>query len=452
MNNYERNELARLRIENICLADKQPSIWIYNRWEWFIRSPLIRIVWVFALIIGWMLSWVRVLLCKPRYAAKYTAEVLDSQAKSLAKTTTDFEDTFHHDVLKSVVINSLLKSDMKDFVSVVPFARMLEKKLRFEKMLKDCYKPRPAAVFIIGLPRTGSTLLHQLCALDQRSRAIRAWEYRMPFECSDAPVSRIARISGVEKQLNFFYKLAPAIKHVHYVKSLDADECVQGFLDCALPDWYLWGAIDAPEAFNWYVNGDMTKQYENYKRFVRVVLDKNDDENSLLSTNLWLKSPHHTFKLPELARVFPEAKFVWLHRDPVRSVGSCCSMNEAILDVTCPYFVNPRMLGERTLKRLSHCAKKGMLDRLELEKQGRVFVDIRYEDLKNDLIGTMKQMYKGLGLDSQFPDTFEKSLHCYDNLTKSQAHAHRYQLSHFGLDKDRIEFEFQEYIEKYLNK
>ena len=42
-------------------------------------------------------------------------------------------------------------------------------------------------------------------------------------------------------------------------------------------------------------------------------------------------------------------------------------MNEAILDATCPYFVDPRVLGDRTLERLATCAKKGMRDRAILE-------------------------------------------------------------------------------------
>jgi len=447
---HEKEELARLRTEVAILRDKQWFIWFRNRREWFLRAPLFRFLWFLAVGIGSILSIIRALLRYPTYGAKYTPQMLEMQAQKLAKMDDDFDDTFHRIALNTVIINSLLKSEMRDFVSIVPFAQILEKKLRVQRALRYCSKPRPAAVFIIGLPRTGSTLLHQFCGMDPRARAVRAWEFRMPLEASDAPPERFARIQKVQKQLDGFYKLAPAIKAVHYIRSLDPDECVQGFFDCALPDWYLWGAIDAPEAFHWYVNSDMSQQYENYNKFLRVVLEQ--DEGSVAPSNLWLKTPHHTFKLPELARVFPEAKFVWLHRDPTSSVGSCCSMNEAILDATCPRYVNPHILGERTLQRLSQCVRKGMKDRRELEAQGRIFVDVRYEDLKKNLIGTIRDMYEGLGLNHNLDEGFISALGAFENSKHAQASAHRYRLDHFGLQKDRIRSEFREYINEYLDE
>jgi len=416
------------------------------------RAPMLRIIWFIALFVGWVLSTIKAILKRPTFAAKYEPDALEAQARTLARIQDPFEDNFHRVALRTVVINSFLHSEMSAFVAIVPFHQMLEKKLRIERALKYCSSPRPPAVFIVGLPRTGSTLLHQLCSMDPRARAIRAWEFRMPFEASDAPKSRAARIEKVQKMLDGFYKLAPAIKKIHYVRALDADECVQGFFDCILPDWFLWGAVDAPEAFNWYVNGDMTPQYENYKKFLRVVLEQPDDNGQSDPTpkHLWLKTPHHTFKLPELARVFPEAKFIWLHRDPAKAVGSCCSMNEAILDATCPRFINPEALGERTLTRLAHCVRKGMKDRESLEAQGRIFVDVHYSELKRDLTGTMRRMYEGLGLDPAFPPSFVAALEKHASSKDPQEVAHKYTLDHFGLDSQRIHREFSQYMSKYM--
>jgi hypothetical protein len=445
------DELAALRVKLYRLEDKYfRTVWLNNRIEWFRRAPLMRILWWIALVVGGLLSMIKTLFRMPTHSNKYDPIFLEAKARKLAGCNDEFDDKFHRVALECVIKNSVLHGELQHFVAIVPFASVLEKKLRVQRLLKMCTTPRPPAIFIVGLPRTGSTILHQLCSLDKRGRSIRAWEFRMPFECSDAPPGQQDRIAKVQKQLDGFYKIAPAIKAVHYVRSLDADECVQGFYDCALPDWYLWGAVDAPEAFNWYVNADMTPQYENYKRFLRVVLEMNPSTEGHNARYLWLKTPHHTFKLPELARVFPEAKFVWLHRDPAESVGSCSSMNEAILDATCPYFVNPKVLGERTMARLSACAKKGMEDRRKLEAQGRVFIDVPYTDLKRDLIGTMKSMYRGLGLDDAFPAEFLDALNHHVEGSSHQAKGHRYSLAHFGLTKDRIHREFREYIREHL--
>jgi LPS sulfotransferase NodH len=411
---------------------------------------VIRIVWMIALFIGWILTWLRFFMFKPVSAANYHFKRLESQAKVLAKSDEEFEDTFHRIALESVVINSLLKSDMKQFTAVVPFHQILERKLRVQRLIRFCVKTRPPAVFIVGLPRTGSTLLHQLCGTDGNARTVRAWEFRMPFEASNAPKDQKSRMEKVQKQLDGLYNLAPAIRNVHYVRALDPDECVQGFLDCAMPEWYLWGAIDAPEAFNWYVNGDMTNEYVNYEKFLRVLLE-NDGITDNSTRNLWLKTPHHTFKLIELAKAFPEAKFVWLHRDPSRSVGSCCSMNQAIMDVSSPWFVDPHVIGRRTLKRLAHCVEKGMADRKILESQGRNFVDVYYEDMKGDLLGTMKKMYRDLGFDDNFSVEYEASLTNLVSTSKSQETAHRYSLKDFGLSEESILCEFQPYLTEHFS-
>lgn len=437
---------------------------LYDRWCWLTRSKGLRALWCVAFLVGQALFFIKWTLGVQTGQAKFTFSLIEDKAMKLAKNTTEndsFRDEFHRVALR-VVPKSLLGSDMKDFVSIVPFSQMLEKKLRIEKALMVLAQAgrtvtRPPAVFIIGLPRTGSTLMHQLCAADPRARTLRAWELRMPFEMSDAPADPKARLEKTQKILNAFYSLAPAIKTVHYVRATDPDECVQGYVDCALPEWYLWGAVDAPEAFHWYVSGDMTPMHRNYENLVRLLTY----EDAHRYQNLWLKTPHHTYKLPELAAAFPEAKFVWLHRDPVKSVGSCCSMNEAILDATCPRFVDPHVLGHRTLERLSICVKKGMRDRSELESKGRVFVDVNYDDFKKDALGEFKKMYRKLGLIDNFPIEFESALSAASvggaatatlKAKDSNMPVHRYSLAHFGLTESMVNREFRGYLQTYLAK
>ena len=453
----ELEELKQLRLRVYELEDYGFKHWLRMRWIWFKRTPILRMVWFIAIIIGTILSWIKAIFFIPTHALKYEPKLLEKQAKERAKIDLDFDDNFHEIALKTVVINSLLKSEMRDFLPIVPFPQMLEKKLRIQQALKTLgtkINSRPPAIFIIGLPRTGSTFLHHICSLDRFGRSIRAWEFRMPFECSDAPQNPLKRIQKTQHILDVLYKLAPAIRSVHYIRSMDADECIQGFYDCTLLDWYLWGAIDAPEAFSWYVNADMTAQYDNYERFLRVVLNHPDNRSKETESlcepfepkYLWLKTPHHTYKLLELAKVFPEAKFVWIHRDPVKCVGSCCSMNQAILDISCPRFVDPRILGERTFKRLKQCVDKGLSDRKVLEQQGRVFVDVKYTDLKANLYETLKKMYQDLELDVSAirnPDFLKAA-------TVGSEKGHQYKLEDFGLDSNRIYREFASYMSEYL--
>ncbi|KAH9259089.1 hypothetical protein BASA81_002709 [Batrachochytrium salamandrivorans] len=421
------------------------SSWLGRRWKWFIRAPLLRVVWGLVMLVVLVVnavSFVWRTMRRTRVPNKFAVDVIENKARQGQE---EFEDKFHREVIE-LVLPSLLQSEMKHFVPAVNFSEFLLRKLRVERTLRE-NSPLNACsqkVFIVGLPRTGSTFLHQLCALDPNCRTVRAWEFRNPPKFNESIQERQAKINKVQALLSGFYKIAPAIKDIHYIEALDADECVQGFMDCAVPDWYLWGAVAADEAFAWYVDHDMSRGYANYAKFLKTLPVQANEQC------MWLKSPHHTFKLPEIAKTFPGSKFVWLHRERVEnSVASCCSMNQAILDATCPWYVNERELGERTLKRMSKCVKKAMQDRELLESQGVVFVDIKYAEFKRDPVRELRGLYGKLGM--EFGAEFESRLG--DLLLaekRTSTPKHQYDLKDFDLSQQQVADEFAEYNARFF--
>lgn len=411
------------------------------------RAPLLRVVWGLVMLVVFVVnavSFVWRAVWRTRTPNKFTVDAIESKARLGQEEEEEFEDTFHREAIE-LVLPSLLRSEMKHFVPVVNFSEFLLRKLRVERTLRENAPLHacPQKVFIVGLPRTGSTFLHQLCALDPNCRAVRAWEFRQPPRFNESAQERQAKIDKVQAQLTGFYKIAPAIKDIHYIEAVDADECVQGFMDCAVPDWYLWGAVAADEAFAWYVDHDMSSVYANYARFLQTLPVQAHERC------MWLKSPHHTFKLPEIARTFPGCKFVWLHRERVEdSVASCCSMNQAILDATCPYYVDERELGKRTLKRMSRCVSKAMRDRELLESQGVVFVDLQYAAFKRDPVRELRELYGKLGM--EFGAEFESRLDALLLAEKrTSTPKHRYDLKDFGLSREQVVEEFAEYSARF---
>ena len=421
---------------------------LYERAAWMLRSPFHRVMWFLATTIGFVLSLVRALRCKPRGKDRFSVVNFEREARQLAQSPQggDFADGFHRQAIP-IIVDSFLHSEMREFVVALPFARTLEKKLRIERAFAALphTRPLPRPIFIVGLPRTGSTLLHQLCGLDPRARAVRAWEFKMPVESSDAPRDKAERVRKVQGVLDVFYRLAPRIKAVHLVAATDPDECVQGYLDCVLPEMYCWGAVDADEAFDWFTRSDMTPMLRNYRRLLDVVL-ANDDAAAVAKqwSHLVLKSPHHTWKLQDLHRAFPEAHFVWIHRDPVSTVGSTCSMNEAILDATSARFVHPHVLGWRTAERLASCLEKGLRDRAAMPASR--FVDVYYDDLKRDPLATLSAMYSALGLDGALSPEFQAAVQAHVSPAEMRSwQSHMYTLDHFGLDAEAIRRRFSFY-------
>ena len=129
------------------------------------------------------------------------------------------------------------------------------------------------------MPRTGSTFFHQLLDLDPATRCLRQWELRTPVACSPAvrrgesPDTRLAKARENDAA---FQTVFGALKGIHYVTSAQVDECVQGFVDAAVPEYFLWGCRDMPKAFEWYTSRSSAPfhaaQYENFRRLIAAVL------------------------------------------------------------------------------------------------------------------------------------------------------------------------------------
>lgn len=424
-------------------------VWLEQRAKWIARAPVMRVIWLIVLFIATIVDSILFVLSligalrNREIRTFYTIE-RNALLKASDDKDTKFDDVFHRTVIQNV-LPSLEQSEMKYFVPAVNFAEFLQRKLNVERTLKmNCPLHNPQKVFIISLPRTGSTFLHHLCSLDPQARTVKAWEFRDPPKFNDSLEREKQRVDKVQALLSVFYKIAPAVKDIHYIEAIDADECVQGFMDCAVPDWYLWGAITAQEAFDWYVDGDMTPLYVNYAKFLQTL------PITAKQTHMWLKSPHHTFKLMEIARAFPECKFVWLHRAPIEnSVASCCSMNQAILDATSPWYMDEHALGARTMKRMAQCVNKAMRDREVLESEGSVFVDLQYSDFKRDPLLALKQMYSQLDMDfsKEFQNKVEQVLNAE---TRTQTPLHKYNLADFGLTNRDVDEAFASYRERFF--
>lgn len=138
--------------------------------------------------------------------------------------------------------------------------------------------PLPPTMWVVGLPRTGSTFFHQLLNLDPGTRCLRQWELRCPVaispdvRCGNVADERLVQARTGDKMFKLVFS---ELDGIHFVTSGQVDECVQGFVDAAVPEYFLWGCRDMPEAFDWYINHDAPchrDQYINYRRLIAAIL------------------------------------------------------------------------------------------------------------------------------------------------------------------------------------
>jgi hypothetical protein len=424
--------------------------------SWFWREPLYRVVLGLLLVVdyfSYLLRWVGVLKDKSNFVPGQQVQLAFLEEKN--ELGVDFEDTFHEEALRNVLPglwNWYLYGRLFPKLMIQPsLQRKRNVELRYKQRLQSgtLRKHLPLTIWIVGLPRTGSTFFHKLLALDDRGYAARHWELRAPVPPASGADSRLEDCRTFNKSA---YSMMPKMRRIHNVEAEDPDECVMGFCDCAFPEFYLWGCRDMKPAYDWYMGSTMVPQYSNYKKLLQVLCSQKD---KTCSSHVVLKSPHHTAKLKTIAKIFPNSRFVWLHRPLENVVASTCSMNETLNDYTDAFYLPSQKMGERTLDRLADVMKRGLKERRELEDTKKSmppkFTDIYYNELIADPIGTVKTLYKECGL--TVSKEFEQRLTTYledqaemRRQRRSTGASHKYTLENFGLTKEAVNHQFEEYL------
>ena len=172
-------------------------------------------------------------------------------------------------------------------------------------------------LFIVGLPRSGTTLLHTLLAADPEHRAPLTWEVMTPSPPTCDDVKR--RIQRATQSCNCLNWLAPTFRHVHAVGAELPQECVGLMTPTFLSDQFDT-MYYVPSYRAWFLRQDLLPAYEYHRRFLQHLQFRR-------SARRWvLKAPAHMFALPTLLSVYPDALFVQTHRAPLEAMASVSSL------------------------------------------------------------------------------------------------------------------------------
>lgn len=292
--------------------------------------------------------------------------------------------------------------------------------------------PRP--LFVLGLPRTGTTLLQQLLACDPRRRPLACWESFFP-----APLSRwpgrgpelrplLGRI--LVRSVN---RVAPQLKWIHPLAADEPEECTWLLANTFMTSAFsLFGRVAGYE--RWLDAASDERIDAAYRHFARQLecLQGAEEERTWI-----LKSPVHLRSLGSLLRVFPDARVVQLHRDPLAVVPSACSLFAVTRGIYSDA-VDPKTLGPEMLEKLVEALSRAA--RARAEAGGRV-LDLRFEDLIEDKIGTVRRIQEHFG---EEPDPRAEAAMRDWLAQDAHAGAHRYHLEQFGLTAEQVERAFAE--------
>lgn len=296
-------------------------------------------------------------------------------------------------------------------------------------------------IFVTGMPRTGTTHLHNLLALDPDTRVPMAWEVFNPWP---APVAATydsdARIEAAQRKLKWLYRMAPEFRGIHTVDARLPQECLailsHQFASPQFPATY-----DIP-SYQALIDGDdLLGAYRYHRRFLQYLQWRNPRARWVL------KAPSHLEKLDTLFRVYPDATVVQMHRDPLLSVASLASLKVVLLGAFSSG-TDPVEAGRHVARRWAAILQRAVEIRERNPDREHQFVDIAHNSLVRDPIGTVKRLYEKLGLD--FGNGYSDRLDAYLSADRSaQRPSHRYSLEQFGLSEQEERKRFAFYSERY---
>lgn len=324
--------------------------------------------------------------------------------------------------------------------------RLLRNRLQFVDLFKRhpeiADQPITDPIFILGMPRTGTTSIHELMALDPQFRVPLSWEVAYPFPPPRTETYRTdPRIAQVESELSRIDQLLPQFKDMHPMGATLPQECVSLFSHD-----FVSMIFDVQFRLNeyqsWLLQEDMGEVFRNHRRWLQLLQWQCPAE-------AWvLKSPQYLWNIDDLLREYPDARIVQTHRDPISVALSIGSLTATL-----------RGLGSNAvdLSEVTHeyadLLHYGVTKTMAARKAGLLpadrVLDVQFASFRKDSLAAMGKIYQFIGreLTAESSDRMRQFL---DAANASKRHGkHRYDSHSARIDLDNERARFAEYIATY---
>ncbi|MER7763703.1 sulfotransferase [Streptomyces sp. NPDC097619] len=179
-------------------------------------------------------------------------------------------------------------------------------------------------VVLIGLPRTGSTVLHRLLARHPALHAPRLWELPAPVSPPGAGVGDL--IADAERHVADLVRTAPELARIHPTGAREPEECEHLMNTDFRNSVLALISYRIPSYASWLAEQDLTAAYALHRTQLAHILARRP---APAGSRLVLKSPGHLWHLPALDRAHPGARYVVLERELDAAIGSVCGLASA---------------------------------------------------------------------------------------------------------------------------
>ncbi len=299
-----------------------------------------------------------------------------------------------------------------------------------------------APLFVTGLPRSGTSALLNALAKDPDARPLAQWELRHPEPYPGlkpgkpdprylAVVEKMAALEGNE------------FRKIHYADADTPEECV--LLHQLSFDGVQTGFEIMFEPYHsWFLNHDLHWMYEEYRLFLKVLQWQRPGKRWVL------KAPAHMWAIDVILDLFPDASFVWGHRDPVGVSSSICSMNQQVMRM---YMGDTTQLDQSAVANTvvdfyAQSLERGLAMRSKHNREH--FMDYNHKEFIQQPLQLIERVFDTFDFDMR-PDQRAAFVDHIKNHPQHKHGKHKYTLDDFGLTESiiRKRFAFYSFEDNY---
>ncbi len=299
-------------------------------------------------------------------------------------------------------------------------------------------RPVEKPMFVFGLPRTGTTLTINLLNEDPARRCLLHWEVLNSVPPPGAgELHTDPRCLETQARIDRTLQQSPESAAIHHEDADSPTECQLSMVQ-TMCSQVLEAIVHVPGYRRWFLDTRYLPAFRYHKRLLQLL-------QANTSGRWTLKNPWHPLFLEDLTAVYPDARLVMNHRDPVDMMGSACSL---IHHVRSRYTDSPdkAMIAETLLDTFDTMIAR-TLDYRAKHGEDAIY-DLHYDALMADPVGEMKKLYEHF--DEPFTEQAEQAMRAFQaNNPKGKHGRHTYSLEEYGLTKDQVREHFREYCEQF---
>jgi hypothetical protein len=303
-------------------------------------------------------------------------------------------------------------------------------------------------LFIVGLPRTGTTMLHRTIAADHRMLAPLWFEVRYPSPAPDWDFTAAgdARIAAAKAEMAAMLEANPGLLAIHPMDAMGPDEDIM-LLEQSFYSFNTQAYANIPSFDAWIESQDHTPGYE-YFRLLLQFLQWQKKRSGQAGHRWALKAPHHLHYMDLVFKVFPGAKVVQSHRDPVETLPSLASLIAGVWVIYSDE-AEPLEVGRQWSRKFARGMQHTMAVREQLGEDR--FLDLWFEDTVSQPLVEIQKVYDFLGMELT-PEARAEMAQWQDFNRRELRPPHDYTLAEYGFTQEGLERQFGPYRQQFMRR